>query len=100
MRMKRITVALSFLLFVLAAIGPALTVGHNHHGQADHKAMHSSLSCAWMCAASTFVDSPIDPAVDILGLGSVAEIPVTEIATRLFLHNLGPRAPPSLSYQS
>ncbi|NKE73509.1 hypothetical protein [Candidatus Manganitrophus noduliformans] len=53
--------ALCLALLFLLSIG-LMTIraeGHslNHEESADHAARHASSICAWMCSASTFVDS-------------------------------------------
>ena len=91
---KSIAQAVAILVFAIAVAGPVGAVGHVHHGDTDHSALHSSLACIWMCAASSFVGTEGHHLN--VSLASV-EIADAEPAVPLFGNlpqNFQPRAPP------
>ena len=86
--------SLAVLVFALSVAGPIGAVGHVHHGNGDHAAVHSNLVCIWMCAASSFVGPDGNHPSVLLTLIHIAEIePVVPILGDVPL-SFQSRAPP------
>ena len=96
--LKPIAQSVVVLLFALASAGPVGVVGHAHQGDTDHAAVHSTLGCVWMCAASSFVG----PEKNVLTVSFTAgEVVASEPAPLLpgdLPQNFQPRAPPLFLY--
>ena len=91
---KSVARSLTVLVFALVVAGPVGAVGHVHHGDTNHTALHSSLVCIWMCAASAFVG----PEGNHLNV-SLTAVEIADAEPAILLlgdlpQNFQPRAPP------
>ena len=93
---KPVAKLLAVLVFALTVASPITAAGHAHHGETDHAAVHSTLECIWMCAASSFVGQDGNASPISLPHVSAADANPSLLLLRDIPQNFRSRAPPTL----
>ena len=92
---KPVAQSVAVLVFALSVAGPVGAVGHVHHGDTDHAAMHSNLVCIWMCAASSFVGPEGHHLTVSFTLLEITDAEPAVLLLGDLPQNFQPRAPPA-----
>ena len=91
---KPVAMAVAVFVFALTVAGSIASVGHGHHGDTDHSALHASLECIWMCAASSFMGVEDTHLIFSRKGIVIAKVNSPVVLFENLLSNFQPRAPP------
>ncbi len=94
--MKRLfAVLLVLCLLAVGSFASAQSISHESHHAHHQKSTHSTVLCAWMCAAGQVLDTVTTPALIELAPVSLVELPARPEFSSSLSFVLTSRGPPN-----